>query len=225
MTNDTSSPSSSPSPSATAVAEAPDPRDLLARAMATGVAVVAGVRPEQMALPTPCSDFDVRGLIAHLVAVLDRIVVIGNRGNVLEVPDRAALRPDDEWVGLWHTTAHLVFDAWADDDDLESDRQLPWAVMPGRDALEIYVNELTVHTWDLARATGQQPSWDEEVVETSLAAIHAQLPDGSRGEQWAAVAASLPADVPFAAPFADAVDVPDGAPAIDRLVAWNGRRP
>lgn len=29
----------------------------------------------------------------------------------------------------------------------------------------------------------------------------------------------------FADPFADAVPVPADAPLIDRLVAWNGRRP
>jgi uncharacterized protein (TIGR03086 family) len=220
MTNDTST-----APAPPAVAKGSDPRDLLARAMATAATTIRGVTPDQMELPTPCHDFDVRGLIAHLVAVLDRIEVIGSRGNVFSVPAQSEMLPDDAWSTRWATTAHTALDAWADDALLDADRQLPWTVLPGRAALAIYVNELTTHTWDLAHATGQQPEWDPEVLQLSLAAIHAELPDAVRAPQWAEVAAQMPPGVPFVAPFADAVDVPAEAAMIDRLVAWNGRRP
>ena len=221
MTNDTST-----APAPAAVAEGPDPRDLLARAMATAATTIRGVRPEQMELPTPCPDFDVRGLIAHLVSVLDRIEVIGNRGDVVRRPGAVRDAPRRRVGRSAGTPAvHSVLDAWADDQLLDADRQLPWTVLPGREALAIYVNELTVHTWDLAHATGQQPDWDAEVLESSLQAIHAELPDPSRSAMWAEFARSMPEGIPFDPPFADAVEVPGDAPAIDRLVAWNGRRP
>ena len=35
----------------------------------------------------------------------------------------------------------------------------------------------------------------------------------------------VPEGVPVEVPFANAVDVSDDAPLIDRLVAWNGRQP
>jgi hypothetical protein len=55
--------------------------------------------------------------------------------------------------------------------------------------------------------------------------MHRWLPGEHRAEIFAEVRdqMGLPADTPDA--FAAAVPVPDDAPAIDRLVAWNGRRP
>ena len=82
--------------------------------------------------------------------------------------------------------------------------------MTGAETLEIYANEVTLHTWDLAVATGQQPAWDDEVVRRAMVALADKLPPGSdRGE------------VPFAAEVAVASD----APPIARLVAYSGRRP
>ena len=36
---------------------------------------------------------------------------------------------------------------------------LPWATMPGAGMLVMYTSELTCHTWDLAVATGQTPTF------------------------------------------------------------------
>ena len=72
------------------------------------------------------------------------------------------------------------------------------------------MSEITTHTWDLACATGQRPAFDDGVVGLSLATMQIALPPEMRG-----------GEVPFAAP----VPVADDAPAIDRLVAWVGRRP
>ncbi len=202
-----------------------DPRDVLARAMSTAVEVIAAVRPDQMELPTPCHDFDVRGLIAHLVAVLDRLEMFGLQGDIGGVGVQSEILADDQWVARWDASVHKVLDAWSDDSRLDAEMQLPWRTMEGRPALAIYTNELTVHTWDLAHVTGQHPAWDPEVLDVSARAIHVELPDPDRAAMWAGVAAQLPPGVPFSAPFADAVEVPDDAPAIDRLVAWNGRRP
>jgi len=221
MTNDTST---ATAPAPTAVGGS-DPRDVLARAMATAVEVIAAVRPDQMELPTPCDDYDVRGLIAHLVAVLDRLEMFGTRGDIGSVGVQSEILADDEWVGRWDTTVHRVLDAWADDSRLDAEMQLPWRRMTGRPALAIYTNELTVHTWDLAHATGQHPAWDPEVLAVSFRAIHVELPDAARAAMWSEVAAQMPPGVPFAAPFGDAVEVPADAPVVERLVAWNGRRP
>ena len=88
-----------------------------------------------------------------------------------------------------------------------------------------YTNELSVHTWDLAQATGQEPVWDDSVLAVGFAAIQFGMPAGGRAARFAEVAANLPAGVPFVPPFGEAVAVADDAPLIDRLVAWNGRTP
>ena len=120
--------------------------------------------------------------------------------------------------------AHDIQEAWPES-VLGEPRDLPWGNFAGRDVLAIYTNELTVHTWDLARATGQQPEWDEQVLQVSWDAIRFQLPDPVRGPMWAQARQYLPEGEVWEDPFADAVAMPEDAPLIERLVGWNGRRP
>jgi hypothetical protein len=85
------------------------------------------------------------------------------------------------------------------------------------------LSELSVHTWGLATATGQQPDWDDTVVTAALAAREF-LPAENRRTLFEEISAEMDLD-DVAIPFAEAVPVPDNAPAIERLVAWNGRDP
>ena len=100
---------------------------------------------------------------------------------------------------------------------------LPWLQGNGATVLASYFSELTVHTWDLANATGQRPDWDDTVVDAALASRDF-LPADNRRALFEEISAAMGLDE-VAMPFAERVPVPDDAPAIDRLVAWNGRDP
>jgi uncharacterized protein (TIGR03086 family) len=116
--------------------------------------------------------------------------------------------------------------AWTDAAALDRTVVLPWATMTGAGALASYTSELTVHTWDLARATGQHPAWDDQVVGVAFGAISRGLPADGRLAMFEAYASKMPAELrPTSPPFAEAVEVPAGAPAIDQLVGWTGRQP
>lgn len=202
-----------------------DPRAVFARAVATGTDVIGGVRLDQLDLPTPCDDFTVRDLLAHLVDVLRRVAALGRGEEPFALPPMPDVA-DDGWRDAWLAAAHDVQAAWTDDATLDRTIRLPWAEMTGGVTLVSYVSEITVHTWDLAHATGQQPAWNEQVVGAALDISHQLLPGEGRAEIFAAAKRNLPPELRSAAdPFAEAVPVPDGAPTIDRLVAWNGRRP
>lgn len=84
--------------------------------------------------------------------------------------------------------------------------------------LATYLSELTVHTWDLATATGQQPDWDDAVVVAAMAAARQILSAEDRMALYQEISAAMGLDE-VAAPFAETVPIPDDAPAIDRLVA------
>ncbi len=201
-----------------------DPRASFARAVALAGSVIGAVRPEQMDDPTPCGDKDVRSLLGHLVEVLDRVELIGRGENPFAVAARSV--PDDAWLATWHQAAHDVQAAWSDDRVLERIVVLPWSQVSGGETLGGYVNEVTVHTWDLAVATGQQPAWDEQVLAVAFGAIRRILPATDRAAAIAAAAQSMPPERrSFPPPFAEAVDVATDAPLIDRLVAFNGRDP
>jgi uncharacterized protein (TIGR03086 family) len=202
-----------------------DPRALFAKAVMTATEAIGAVRPDQLDQPTPCTDMDVRTLLEHMVGVLDRVAVLGRGEDPFTVPPAAGMT-DAGWREAWLAAAHRVQDAWADDAALERTIRLPWAEMSGAVTLVSYAEEVTVHTWDLARATGQSPAWDDDVVAASLDLMRRLLPAEHRAEAFAASKQALPAELRSVGdPFGEAVPVPDGAPAIDRLVAWTGRRP
>jgi uncharacterized protein (TIGR03086 family) len=216
----------SPAPATGAPFGPDDPRALFARAVALGGDVIAGVRADQLAHPTPCPDFDVRALLGHLVAVLDRVAALGRGDDPFAGPGVAVDVADDGWLEAWFDAAHGVRAAWRDDAVLSRVIHLPWSQLPGGPTLLSYLSEVTVHTWDLAAATGQRPAWDPEVVAASLEAMRRALPARGRAAKLEAVMATMPEEYRGGPPpFADAVGVPDDAPLIDRLVAWNGRRP
>lgn len=199
-----------------------DPRPILDRAIATCGAVIAGVRPEQLTEPTPCTDMDVRALLAHLIGVLDRVAALGNGDNPFAVTEIPVA--DDRWPDAWREAGRRAADAWSDDGVLERPMALPWIEGSGAEVLASYFSELTVHTWDLAISTGQQPDWDDAVVAAALDAARRILPAENRRALYEQVSAARGFDE-VAVPFAEAVPISEDAPAIDRLVAWNGRDP
>ena len=198
-----------------------DTRVLLDRAIATGGTVVAGISPDQLTAPTPCTEMDVRDLLTHLVGVLGRIAALARSEDPFGVTEAPA--PDDQWSTVWEQAAADAVEAWRDDAVLEQPMALPWIQASGAEVLETYLSEFTVHTWDLATATDQQPDWDESVVIAALE-MPQILPAENRRAIFAEVSARMGLDE-VRIPFADAVPVPPDASAIDRLVAWNCRNP
>jgi hypothetical protein len=57
-----------------------NPVALLTRALDQAGAVIAGVRPEQASLPTPCRSWDVRTLVNHVVDEVHRFAEVTGSG-------------------------------------------------------------------------------------------------------------------------------------------------
>jgi len=203
-----------------------DPRPQFATAVRIAEPVIAGVRADQLELPSPCVELTVKGLLDHLVFVLHRVAKLC-RGDEAFAPgslgDDAVEHTD--FAADWLAAAAEVEAASSDDAVLERIVVLPWATLTGAEMLATYVSEITTHTWDLATATGQQAQWDDEVCRLSLETMHRELPLADRGPIWEAFRANAPANIQFDAPFANAVAIGTDAPLIDQLVAWTGRQP
>lgn len=202
-----------------------DPRPAFAHAAEVCSIVIDAVTPDQLGRPTPCDAMEVRQLMAHLVMVANRVACAGRGDDPSSWPGEITDLPDADLAATWHRDAAVALAPWADDAVLDRITALPWGTFTGGQTLATYVNELVVHTWDLAQATGQLPTWDDGALQVAHTAIVGQLPDADRTERWAAVAASMPEGVPFDGPFANAVAIDEDAPLIDRLIAWNGRQP
>jgi uncharacterized protein (TIGR03086 family) len=187
-----------------------DPRPVFATAVSTAVDTMSAVRPEQLDGPTPCAEFDVRELLGHLLGVLRRVASVGRGEPLVPLPALHLEIPDDGWAAAARSAADDVLAVWADDALLDRELTLPYGRHRGAVALATYTGELSTHTWDLAAATGQLPSWDDEALAVALAATHRILPADGRGGPI---------------PFGPVVPVPEDAPVIERLVAWQGRDP
>lgn len=201
-----------------------DPRARFAKAVALGTTVIGAIRPDQLDAPTPCPGFDVRGLVEHLVGVLERVARMGEGADPFAGASEPASIPDAQLLDAWKVAAHAVQRAWTDDAALARPVALPWQQGSAGDVLDAtYLSEVLVHTWDLATATGQRPQWDDDVAEFALDALRTVLPD-DRAAAFDAARAMLPPDQrDFEDPFGPVVTVPPEAAAIDRLVAWTGR--
>lgn len=187
-----------------------DPRPLLARSLDQLARQVEAVRRDELGNRTPCADYDVRALLGHVLAVLHKIARAGSGSDVRGEPDVVVGIEDDGWTVAIAGARAEVAQVWADDATLGRAITLPWATMPGRDVLDAYTHEFTVHAWDLAHATGRVADLDPGLAAEALDAFPRFAPPDER-------------DGP--GPFGPVVAVPDDADVYTRLAAYLGREP
>ena len=98
------------------------------------------------------------------------------------LPPAVAKAPvdDDRWSHAWLRAGRRAAAAWSDDAVLGQPMALPWIEGSGAEVLASYFSEVTVHTWDLATATGQRPDWDDAVVAAALEGARRILPAENR---------------------------------------------
>ncbi|MEJ2867183.1 TIGR03086 family metal-binding protein [Actinomycetospora sp. OC33-EN08] len=192
---------------------APDPRPLLTRALDQIGDLVAATGPDALARPTPCADWDVRALLDHLVGVHRRVAHVGAGGHFADVDPNLSVPVGAHADEVARARAE-VDRVWgldgADDSVLDRELTVPWGAMPGRFAAFGYVQELTVHAWDLAVATGRTEGLDPVLAEAVEETARRVLPAEPRG-----------GPIPFGPPVATT----DDAGPYARLVGWLGREP
>lgn len=184
-----------------------DPRPFYDRALTWAHALVTAVRPDQLDNATPCAEFDVRALLGHLVATVDRARAIAEGRPPFSVPSVVTGIADDAWAATLAGSTAAVQTAWQDDALLDKAVTVPWGTVPGRAAVWGYLNEALVHGWDLAVATDQDPEADAELATVALAGAEEKVPAGRRGD---------------GIPFGPVVSSAPTAGPTERLANWSG---
>ncbi len=184
-----------------------DPRPLLHRALAQVGELAAAADPDDLATPTPCAGWTVRDLLGHLVTVHRRIAHVAAGGDPLDLLHLAEI-PDGDHVAALADGRERIETTWSDDAVLERLMTVPWGTMPGRVVGWGYVQELTVHAWDLAVPLGRGDDLDPVLAEAVEPVARRVLPAEPRGGH---------------VPFGPTVDVPADADPYRRLVGWLGR--
>lgn len=177
---------------------------LFQRAQAQVTDLVDAVEREQWdagALP----GWDVADLVAHLVA-RQRALPAQLAGQGEDVPSGTEDLLAGDPLGSWEDAADTALTALAGPGALDGVVVLSSGVGPAADHLAALTTELTVHAWDLARATGGDTRLDAELVDAALAAVERLGPGALPG--------------PVGPPIAVAGD----ADPLVRLLAVTGRR-
>jgi uncharacterized protein (TIGR03086 family) len=168
--------------------------DVLSRALDQTADVLSAIPADKLSDGTPCGDWDVATLAAHVVAGPRNFVTMATGGE----PDWSAGPPlPDDWTSEFRSAADELLRTWHEAGESVSAEAVDWQTA-----------EFAIHTWDLARATGQSTDFDPEVAQRGLDLMSVALTPENRGEV-----------------FAPAVTLPEGAPIYDRLVAFAGRDP
>lgn len=183
-----------------------NPVELYRRASDRAVAVARGVRADQLELPTPCAEWSVQDLLDHLAGGTSYLAsALGADAARDGDAPRSGATAEDFAAGVDACLQRL-----ADPAALAHRSPSPLGVeWSGGEATAGTFMDVLVHTWDLARATGQDDRLDPELVDACVAIFLPDMPERGR-------AAGI---------VGPAVVVPEAASPQDRLLGAMGRRP
>ena len=179
--------------------------DLLAAAAERAVPVVCGIADDRLTDPTPCSEYDVRTLVDHLLQVVINFQALAAKKNADFSVEGHYVEPGGWRDRFADETATLVA-AWAAPG--AEDGTTGTLGLPARTVGNMVLGDLTVHAWDLARATGQEFAPDPAVVDEIGPALAQMAPMARKGGV-----------------FGEPVDPGADASPFDRILALTGRDP
>jgi uncharacterized protein (TIGR03086 family) len=170
--------------------------------------IVDNIDSSQLNADTPCEDWNVRLVLAHIVGVM-RHFEAAAVGEEQPIPDPADVDLGDDPAATYRAAASGALAAWSRPGVLDGNLKVAAGEMPATTVANINALDTLVHGWDIARGTGQDAALDPALAEASLAFAQRFVPDDVRGSGF----------------MKPAVAVGDDASPTDRLVAFCGRRP
>jgi uncharacterized protein (TIGR03086 family) len=169
--------------------------------------VVAAVRDDQLTAATPCTGTSVAGLLDHFVGL-----TLAFRLGAEKQPQQGAPRADAaqlpaDWRDRLPSQLDALVVAWREPAAWEGVTEVGGAQLPAAAMGVVAANEVLVHGWDVAVATGQPYRADPVTAERCLAFV-----------------AGVPAEM-RSSMFGPIVPVGEHAPVFDRLLGLTGRDP
>jgi uncharacterized protein (TIGR03086 family) len=131
---------------------------------------VRAVGDDQWELPTPCSDWNVRQLVNHLVYENRWTVPLMGGSTIAEVGDRfeGDLLGDDP-TAAWAESSTAAVRSVQADGALERVVDLSSGPTPAGEYVSQLFADHLIHAWDLARAVGADERLDPELVDACAA--------------------------------------------------------
>lgn len=170
--------------------------------------IVRNVEDGDLGAPTPCPDFTVGDLLDHVNGVSVSFTMAARKTPLdgKASGDASRLPPDfresiparlDELARAWRAP-----EAW------EGMARSGGIDMPAEFAAAVVLDEVVLHGWDLARATGQPFEAEEDLLQVVHGLVASIGPERRDGRI-----------------FGTAVEVGSNAPLFDRVLGLSGRNP
>ena len=183
----------------------------LGPATATMTSLVRGVRDDQLAAPTPCTEATLGDLLDHVEQLS-----VGFRATAAKTNTTAGRqRPSASRLGTdWRTRIpqHLsdLADAWRDEAAWRGMTVAGGQELPGDLAGVIALDEVLIHGWDIAVASGQPFACDPGLLAAAYQFVQSTAEASPHGTPGL---------------FGPPVPVPADAALLDRLLGLAGRDP
>ena len=189
----------------------PDELDL--SPAAREVARVAGnVADDQLGAPTPCTEYSVSDLLNHLIGLSVAFRDAAHKTGGSTTPEAAlAAGLDPQWRTTLPRRLDELVEAWKAPDAWTGMTAAGGVDLPGEVAGLVALDEIVLHGWDLARATGQEYHCDPVTTQVILEFTQqSATPEESDSREGI---------------FGPVVAVADDAPLFDRALGYAGRDP
>ena len=172
--------------------------------------LVTSITDEQLDLPTPCPDACVGDLIDHLGVFATRFAAAARKdaeGRTSPPPPPSGSNLEAGWRERLSRDLLALADAWRDPQAWEGSTIAGGNEMPAEVVGLVALDELVVHGWDIAVATGQPYDPPAHEIEAAMAFV---------------TSFEAPRDGRLFGPI---VPVPLEATSLDRLLGVTGRDP
>src|SRR6266566_9809816 len=176
-------------------------------------AVLDGVREEQLRAPTPCTESSLGDLIDHVDGLSWAFTATATKTPIeggSQPPSADAARLGEHWRSRIPERLAGLARAWRDEAAWMGMTQAGGLDLPAAVAGVVALNEVIVHGWDIAVASGQAFECEPQLLEAAYEFVQSSVarnPHGSPGL------------------FGPPVPVRDDAPLLDRLIGLTGRDP
>jgi uncharacterized protein (TIGR03086 family) len=193
-----------------------DIRDLNARAVRDSMDVVRQVQVTDLARPTPCEGWTLADLLGHMT-VQHHGFAAAARGEGADLKWWEFAAAGADAVQRYLAASEEVLAAYAElDEGLDTAFDLPEFTIdpprfPARVAIGFHFIDYVVHAWDVAATLGigyeLRPELEEDALRITLA-----VPNGDNRKADGAA-------------FVPALDIPEDASMLDKILLYLGRTP
>ena len=174
--------------------------------------LISGVPQDSLDAPTPCPKYTLGDLVDHVGGLSLAFTAAATKavgGDSAQGPSGQASRLGDDWRTRIPRDPIGLAEAWHDPAAWSGFTQAGGVDLPGEIAGLVALDELVIHGWDVARASGQAYDCESATLEAVYEFV---VPMSAPGQEAQRI-------------FGPVVEVPEDAPLLDRLIGLTGRNP